>query len=1122
MNNKQQRYETFPVAIRGHIKASRITQTTTKSVSEYKKRNEHDSTLNRELNKILGPSPFDTLVIDTETWPDVSQRLRILYYEYRGISEAYAIEKYYNGTLTPQDAETLVERGFVLPNNYEVMYAQDLDTIYSFAHDNNIKIMQHDEFIKEVFYPYAYYGKTPQYNGRIKVPARLLGHNLSFDLSALAVSWTPATGQMKNGFALKFCDCVPTNKTCFDHLPIRFRKLGQTKTLYQFRYSKCANSKGKIVAKNYRGVFQDTMTLGAAITVSEGGNTLNALCESFGLPGKEDDIPDFRSKINESYLQYLVTDVQQTFQLFRKELEVLKMFNITEHPERIYSNASVDKNIRRQIGIEPNFAQGWNISDETIGYSMVTYHGGRSEARIRLKPTQIISCDFTSQYPATNYLMNLQEFMIAKNVIEQDATEEIRKLLNSPNLLELLQKRETWLQLRCIVELENVPQDKPCILPVRAKFDSTTYNESLSYVSFTGKMWWCLADVIGSILLTGNVPHISRAIKFVPVGGIRDNLKPIKLMGRDDLIIDITKPNSDLYIEMIGIRHQTKNEAKQETNTLKKLFLEAFQNGIKITVNAGVYGENVEYIVKEFSTVNFNVSVYSLGKTERIGNRYDEPGIYNASVIGTLITGAGRLLLAIAERLVNDSGLSYAYCDTDSMGIAKPDEMPENIFYKLVHAIVGWFDKISPYDKEVIPHFFKIEDVNYKDGDTKGTFEPLHALVVSTKRYVLYNKLPDGKYILRKTSSHGLGQFDYRGYYDSKNKWPKDIPYIEHDCPDWIYILYYYFVEAIESGIHRNGKAVINGQYTPYYSNDKMMKIPAYTQDTINHASDFRSYRGISHLRPGSFFTVLPPLIPNKYADNYDDFVLVTDKINSPNEVYDQFKKGNVRTAKTGDVISPMYIQFITTLGGKLSNYFFHKENKAVNGDKIGLLYRHHIILPDSLEVLGKETNSIAIAMNNSNAISQLARNNETTETFYNNTSLTNDKVSSRHRKVNPMANIKLGSMFTNYSMPDILAACCLPKQTVYDLKYSARNHSMNPSQKTIDYLTQGMQLLNPEREGGTYYEWREQVKNKRITMNQLAFKLGVTYKHVQDMWAGRSGWTIEQHNRLAEILEIE
>ncbi|MGH8336976.1 MAG: hypothetical protein ACRETL_09210 [Gammaproteobacteria bacterium] len=44
-------------------------------------------------------------------------------------------------------------------------------------------------------------------------------------------------------------------------------------------------------------------------------------------------------------------------------------------------------------------------------------------------------------------------------------------------------------------------------------------------------------------------------------------------------------------------------------------------------------------------------------------------GEYFFSPVAALVTGAGRRLLAIMERLVTDAGGSYAYCDTDSMGI---------------------------------------------------------------------------------------------------------------------------------------------------------------------------------------------------------------------------------------------------------------------------------------------------------------------------------------------------------------------------------------------------------------------------------------------------------------------
>jgi hypothetical protein len=46
-------------------------------------------------------------------------------------------------------------------------------------------------------------------------------------------------------------------------------------------------------------------------------------------------------------------------------------------------------------------------------------------------------------------------------------------------------------------------------------------------------------------------------------------------------------------------------------------------------------------------------------------------------LLATLITGAARLMLAISETVTEKAGLTWAFCDTDSMAIAKPNEMSE-------------------------------------------------------------------------------------------------------------------------------------------------------------------------------------------------------------------------------------------------------------------------------------------------------------------------------------------------------------------------------------------------------------------------------------------------------------
>ena len=89
----------------------------------------------------------------------------------------------------------------------------------------------------------------------------------------------------------------------------------------------------------------------------------------------------------------------------------------------------------------------------------------------------------------------------------------------------------------------------------------------------------------------------------------------------------------------------------------------------------------------------------------------EEPGRYFHPLLATLITGAARLMLATAERLILDEGLEWAFCDTDSMAIAKPEGMDAREFQIRVDRIVAWFAGLNPYDFG--GSILKVEDQNY-------------------------------------------------------------------------------------------------------------------------------------------------------------------------------------------------------------------------------------------------------------------------------------------------------------------------------------------------------------------------------------------------------------------------
>ncbi|HEV2162150.1 MAG TPA: hypothetical protein VGR52_07970 [Stellaceae bacterium] len=115
------------------------------------------------------------------------------------------------------------------------------------------------------------------------------------------------------------------------------------------------------------------------------------------------------------------------------------------------------------------------------------------------------------------------------------------------------------------------------------------------------------------------------------------------------------------------------------------------------------------------------------------------------------------MMLAITERLVFDAGLDWAFCDTDSMAIAKPAGMDNAEFYRRAESVRTWFDRLNPYG--VPADLFKLENVNFGIVNEKVTkqLEPLYCYAISSKRHALFNIGADGEPFIRKATAHGLG-----------------------------------------------------------------------------------------------------------------------------------------------------------------------------------------------------------------------------------------------------------------------------------------------------------------------------------------------------------------------------
>ena len=195
---------------------------------------------------------------------------------------------------------------------------------------------------------------------------------------------------------------------------------------------------------------------------------------------------------------------------------------------------------------------------------------------------------------------------------------------------------------------------------------------------------------------------------------------------------------------------------------------------LKTLANATSYGIFIEINVEdEDEAKSRRIHTGDGCFDSRPSGNLEVPGKFFHPLLGTLITGAARLMLAITERLALDQGLDWALCDTDSMSFAPGSGASgEDKFEKAVQKVCNWFDPLNPY--EVKGSILEMEDQNFVFDPPSNSrrLEPLYCYAVSAKRYALFNIAADGQPIIRKASAHGLGHL-YPPYGDEDADGPE-------------------------------------------------------------------------------------------------------------------------------------------------------------------------------------------------------------------------------------------------------------------------------------------------------------------------------------------------------------
>ncbi len=288
------------------------------------------------------------LVFDTETTADAAQQLRIGAYQVRQAGELREAGLFYD-PLCLADAER--------------------STLYGYASDHGFAVRTVEEFVEEVFFPYAY-----------DLGGLCVGLNLPFDLARLAIHHAPARGSMRGGFSFRLSEDDRRPRVQVKHLTGRAALIQFAKPRGQDTPRGMRRRGLRVPAQ--RGHVADVRTLAGALL---GGSwTLKALADHLRTAHRKQDADEHGGMLTDEYLDYATNDVQVTWECFERLRDRYDGYGLTRTPlTRIYSEASLGKACLREMGVRPWRELQPDFPPELLGSILSTYYGGRAEVRLR-------------------------------------------------------------------------------------------------------------------------------------------------------------------------------------------------------------------------------------------------------------------------------------------------------------------------------------------------------------------------------------------------------------------------------------------------------------------------------------------------------------------------------------------------------------------------------------------------------------------------------------------------------------------------------------------------------------------------------------------------------------------
>jgi hypothetical protein len=848
--------------------------------------------------------PRHALVFDTETRITADQSLTFGVFRLCELeSERYKLTRegvFYADDLPAKDRKVL--------EDYARMAVSDVK-----AFPPEFPLYSRSDFMKKVFWP------AIKRNG-----ALICGLNLPFDLARLALAWNRGE---HHEWSLTMSQ-YSNGKENLNVPRILITPIDSKKAFIRLA-KPWKREEWKDAGKAH---FLDLRTLAWALF--NRSFSLKRLCEELQTEHQKiEHTPTGELTVEE--IEYARQDGRCTVDALNALKQEFDKHPIGLKPCNAYSPASVAKSYLDAMGIVRP-AEKFKISPKYLGIAMQTYYGGRSETRIRCTEVPVVPVDFTSEYPTCCALLGLFDVLTAASVTFEDVTANVRRLLKRI-CLDRCFDQALWKQFTffALVQPDND------ILPVRTVYDGVTQNIGNNYLTSETPLWFAGCDAIASTIRTGKAPRILRAIRMVPHGK-QAGMKTVNLRGS---MVEINPYKDDLFCKVIEQRKLNKAD--------KNLYY-----WLKIFANS-IYGFFVE-LIPELQNNNVPLEVFSGEK--RFSDSSDvieKAGLWFFPPLASMITSAGRLLLAMTEECVNREEGTYLFCDTDSLAIVSskdggPLDIPGGEGQRILpwaaaQKIAGKFASLNPYDRKAVKgSILNLVDANYVDSDPTKPQRQVFGYSIAAKRYALYERTYKSNITIVDPKAHGIG-FLYPPQ-DSPKHWGKDVP-------RWIYELWEYIVRS----------ALKLPKRPPSWLDvPQMMRLTITTYNVLEMLGEWKIARPYNFL----LLPMVDPVYGIAFHKQANEKALLVCAFSSRQSDWLELECVNVHNGKKYKMLNckkangnlPYNVVFPSQFAHLLIQYQQHPESKSLapdgnhcGADTSGLLKRAHVSAGE-IRYIGKET----------------------------------------------------------------------------------------------------------------------------------------------------------------------